>query len=231
MNCERFTAEDVTYVTRKLSNWKAPGPDGLHNFWIKHLPAAHALFAKCFSEALSDREGIPTHLTEGNTYLLYKKGDASDPKNYRPITCLSVVYKLFTALISNKIYEHCASYNLIEEEHKGCIRGELGCKQQLIIDSVVLKHAREKKRNISMGYIDYSKAFDSTPHDWMVEILNIYGVAPNIVGCLGEIMGSWRANLHLGSTNIGLITISRGIFQGDALWPLWFCLEPVVDTT
>ena len=36
-------------------------------------------------------------------YLLYKNGDKKDPKNYRPISCTNVIYKIYTSIIQNKI--------------------------------------------------------------------------------------------------------------------------------
>lgn len=159
-----------------------------------------------------------------NTVLLFKKGDPKDPKNYRPITCLSVIYKLFTAVINERLYQHCQTHQIFEAEQKGCIRAALGCKEQLTIDSVILKQVQKKQKNLNISYIDYSKAFDSVPHDWLLRVLDIYKVCPRIINTLGHLMRQWRTDLKLPSRHIGTVRIKRGIFQGDSLSPLWFCL-------
>jgi hypothetical protein len=224
MDTVDFNKTEILNSVKKTSNWKAPGPDHLHNFWIKCFTTTHEPLARSFSALLNNPEKIPHFLMVGNTFLLHKKGDTSHPANYRPITCLSVIYKLLTSLINNKIYQHCEENNLIAEEQKGCIRNSLGCKHQLTIDAVVLKQATTKQRNLHMAYIDYSKAFDSVPHDWLLKVLQMYRVCPKIQKMLDIMMRSWKIKLHVDKKNVGNINIKRGIFQGDSLSPMWFCL-------
>lgn len=183
MSLTEFTAEDVTTAAKRTSNWKSAGPDGIQNFWIKYITSVH--------EPLAPSK-VPDWLIEGITYLLYKKGDINNPQNYRLITCLSVIYKLLTALIYHKIYEHCEVNGIISEEQKGCIKRALGCKHQLTIDAVVLKQSQIKHRSLSIVYIDYIKAFDSVPHDWLLKVLDIYKIAPKVKHLLSGIMKSYK---------------------------------------
>jgi hypothetical protein len=48
-----------------------------------------------------------------------------------------------------------------------------GCKEQLIIDTVIMEQARKNNRNIYTAFIDYKKAYDSVPHSWLIKILKI----------------------------------------------------------
>lgn len=75
-----------------------------------------------------------------------------------------------------------------------------------------------------MCYIDYSKAFDSVPHDWLLKVLEIYKIHPKIQCLLRYLMEGWSTGLTCGGRALGHVSISRGIFQGDSLSPLWFCL-------
>jgi hypothetical protein len=75
-----------------------------------------------------------------------------------------------------------------------------------------------------MTYIDYAKAFDSVPHDWLLKVMEIYKVCPKIRETLKSMMSSWKTRLYANNENVGEIDIKRGIFQGDSLSPLWFCL-------
>lgn len=215
---------DIKSCIVKTSNWKATGLDKIHNFWLKHLTCIHSLLAKFFTNVLRDPDEFPEFLAQGITYLLPKKGDMKDPKNYRPITCLSVFYKLLTAIVHKKIYEHCQLNNLIAVEQKGCIKNSLGCKEQLTIDAIIMKQAETKCRNLSMGYIDYRKAFDSVPHDWLLKVLELYKINPNIITFLSHIMKKWKSQILLNNRYMTTINIRKGIFQGDSLSPLWFCL-------
>lgn len=224
MQDANITLADVEDCVKKTSNWKAPGPDHIQNFWLKSFPALFPHFARAFNKILDDPTGFPQFLGRGVTYLLPKKGDLKDPKNYRPITCLSVVYKLLTSVLHKQIYKHCETNNIINPEQRGCVKRSLGCKEQLIIDEITIKQAEVKRRNISMAYIDYKKAFDSVPHDWLIKVLEIYRVNPTIIRLLTHAMTTWETQAKIGGSAISNIKIRRGIYQGDSLSPLWFCL-------
>ena len=97
-----FTEKDVTGTVKRTSNWKSSGPDGIQNFWIKYLSATYGPPARSFTARLKDPNRSPDRLTEGITHSLHKKCEINDPQNYRPITCLSVFYKLLTSVIFDK---------------------------------------------------------------------------------------------------------------------------------
>lgn len=81
-----------------------------------------------------------------------------------------------------------------------------------------------RKRNLHICYIDYSKAFDSVPYNWLIKILEIYKISPSIRGLLAHMMTSWKTTINLNTKAIGTVDIKRGIYQGDSLSPMWFCL-------
>lgn len=223
-----ISVEDVCEVTRRTRNWASPGIDFVQNYWYKKLTATHQKLAECFNKVLRDPELFPSFLTQGITYLLPKDFNTSNPAKYRPITCLPCLYKIFTSVISRRIQRHCEINNIMTEEQKGCKRDSRGCKDQLIIDSVVTGQAVKKSRNLSMAYIDYKKAFDSVPHSYLINLLEIYKIDPLIVGFMRYAMRGWRTTLFLTDGERVLksraVYIRRGIFQGDSLSPLWFCL-------
>jgi hypothetical protein len=82
-----ITQEKVAQETRRMKNWKAPGPDQLHGFWLKKLTSLHPHLARLYQRALKD--GCPEWMTSGRTTLLQKdKEKGTAVENYRPITCL-----------------------------------------------------------------------------------------------------------------------------------------------
>lgn len=223
------TANELYDVVRKTHNWKSPGIDGIHNFWYKKLTNLHPCLVKLINDVLKKPETMPQFLTEGKTYIKPKNKDTQNPSNYRPITCLPTMYKIITAIITRKIDKHLTTHDILTEEQKGCRKKSRGCKEQLIIDSVITKQAEKNQRNLKVCYIDYKKAFDSIPHTWLVKTLEIYKIDPVIINFLEKTMSTWRTRIHLRATQGQEITteeicIKTGIFQGDALSALWFCL-------
>lgn len=225
----QITTEDVKKAITRTLNWKTPGPDKIQNFWLKKFTSTHEQLAICMNRIVEQPNLMPTFMTKGNTYLIPKTPECSaDPSKYRPITCLPTVYKILTSIISNKIYAHLETNKLLDEEQKGCRKRSKGCKEQLIIDSVIVETAKTKRASLYTAYIDYQKAFDSVPHTWLKEVLALYGVEEHLRVFMCHAMDSWSTNLVLNTpnykTDVGNIRVRRGIFQGDALSPLWFCL-------
>ncbi|CAG5035649.1 unnamed protein product [Parnassius apollo] len=80
-----ITPEDVAEAVRRAPNWKSPGLDGLHHYWLKVFVVCHAVLARQFQEAL-DQKSLPSLFTTGITHLVPKDQDTTDPSKYRPIT-------------------------------------------------------------------------------------------------------------------------------------------------
>jgi hypothetical protein len=230
-----ISVADVRRVIMRTQNWKAPGHDGLQNFWWKKFNASHSVLRAWFAKFVEDPNTIPDFMTRGVTYLLFKSGDPKEAKNYRPITCLPTVYKFFTAILAKKIQLHLDDNQVIAAEQNGCRKGAMGCKELLVVDAAVSSVAKKCKKSLSMCWIDYKKAFDSVPHSWLLKVLEVYKINPKVINVLRGCMSSWRTQLSVGKGAKAIrseeIFIKRGIFQGDGLSPLWFILamNPVSD--
>ena len=85
-----------------------------------------------------------------------------------------------------------------------------------------------KNNVINLAWIDYQKAYDSVPHSWIKEILDIYKIDKTTTNFINHSMQHWKTKLKLNHTNGTTITTSipirRGIFQGDSMSPLIFCM-------
>ena len=79
-----------------------------------------------------------------------------------------------------------------------------------------------------MAWIDYQKAFDSVPHSWINRCLELYKIEDGLRTFLRDQMTRWQTSITLSHSNgditIPDVKIQRGIFQGDSLSPLLFCL-------
>jgi len=127
----------------------------------------HREYDEGLSDSVTNPESVPVWLTEGTTYLLSKSEDTKTPNNYRPITCLTITYKILTSIITERMYTFLEHNSILPQEQKGCKRNSYGCKDQLLINKMILENCKKKNRNLSTAWIDYRKAFDSVPHDWI----------------------------------------------------------------
>ena len=207
-----------------MPNWKSPGPDLLQGFWLKKFSSLHERVRLQLKECL-DSGFVLSWLTRGRTSLLQKdKSEGNVGSNYRPITCLPLMRNLLTGVIADQMYPHLDQKKLLPEEQKVCRKGSRGTNDLLYIDGVVIKEVKSRNKKLAMARIDYKKAYDMVPHSWIIECLDLFGVAENIKNLLVNSMEKWKVMLCSGNSELDEVEIMRGIFQGDFLSPLLFVL-------
>jgi hypothetical protein len=219
-----ITPADLEKQLRKTPRWKAPGPDGIQGFWIKKFTALHDRIRRQL-QACIDTNTTPKSMTEGRTVLIMK--DASKgpvPSNFRPITCLPIMYKILTGIVADKIYEHLDNNKYIPTEQKGCHRRTQGCKDHLLLDKSITENSHKRHKNLRMAWIDYQKAYDMVPHSWIKKSLELVGTNPIVSKWLENAMENWNTTLNIDGHEIGKVKIRRGIYQGDSLSPLLFVI-------
>ena len=132
--------------------------------------------------------------------------------------------KLLTGVITDQIYAHLDQEKLLPEEQKGCRKDSRGTNDLLCIDRAVIKEVKSRYKNLAMAWIDYKKACDMVPHSWIIECLDLFGVAENIKSLLVNSMEKKKVMLCSRNSEFGEAEIKRGTFQGDPLSPLVFVL-------
>ena len=96
-----ITTNEIESATSEFSNWKSPRLDKLHNFWWNKLTTLHPKVAVAFDKLIVQPENCPDWLTTGQTTLIAKKEPTRNPSNYRPITCLPVMYKILSSIVTS----------------------------------------------------------------------------------------------------------------------------------
>ena len=208
---------------RKVSNWKKPGHDGIHGFWFKKFASIYDRLVLEMKKCLQTAH-VPEWMTKGRTTLIQKdpnKGIALN--NYRPITCLPMMWKILTAQIREEIYYSLTSRGLFPGELKGCCKGSRGTTGLLYIDQHILNESKTRRKNLAVAWIDYKKAYDMVPHNWIVNILKMYKILNEVINFIDKTMKTWRVKFTAGG-RLAEVKIQRGIFQGDALSPLLFII-------
>ena len=210
-------------------NWKAPGNDCLSNFWLKSMPCCFQLLADTMNDYIEAPERMPDWIVRGRTTLLPKSNKTSDASQYRPITCLTTYWKCLSGVLSEKITKHLNEFSILAQEQQGAIKDSYGTKVQLIINKTLVEDAIRKRKDLSMVYVDYAKAFDSVPHQWTLDVMAAYKINPVIIRFLAAAMKLWKTDLSLhyegGCVLVKDVLFKRGIYQGDSLSPLLFIIS------
>ena len=88
----------------------------------------------------------------GRTSLLQNdksKGDVAS--NYKPVTCLPLMWKLLTGVVADQIYAHLDQKKLLAEEQKGCRIASRGTNDLLYINRAVIKEVKSRSKNLAMA--------------------------------------------------------------------------------
>ena len=119
-----FTEDEIRKFVKKLKNNKAAGIDEILNEFIKcSIDIMIPLYIKLFNKVLDTGE-IPDDWLTGMIIPIYKnKGSKEDANNYRGITLLSCVGKLFTAILNQRLTEFCDNNLILKEIQAGFRKG------------------------------------------------------------------------------------------------------------
>ena len=91
---------------------------------------------------------VPHWMTIGTTSLLKKDQEMGNAEgNFQPITCLPLMWKLLTGMISEELYTYLEDTNTITNEQKGCRRKCKGTKDQLLIDKMIMQNCKRRTTN------------------------------------------------------------------------------------
>ena len=97
-----------------------PSYDGIHDFWFKKFTFIHDRLELEMNRCLQGAQ-IPEWMTKGKT--TFTQGKKPSPNNYRPITCLPIMWKILTAQVREEIYYSLTSRGLFPEEQIGSRKG------------------------------------------------------------------------------------------------------------
>ena len=75
-------------------------------------------------------------------------------------------------------------------EHKGCRQGSFGAKDQLLINKLLTEDCKTRYKSLSMAWVNYQKAYDSVPHSWLIQCLQLHKISPVLCGFLSCVMKS-----------------------------------------
>ena len=168
-------------------------------------------------------------MTTGQTTLIGNKEPTQNPSNYRPISCLPVIYKILSSIVTSRMSQNIDANKIIPNEQKENASHTYGTIDKLTINKMVMDNIKLKQQNISTEWIDYKKTFDSALHDCIIETLSIRKFDTITTKFLRKTMNNWKTSLHLNHQDSQIKTnhfsINTGIFQGDSSSGLLFILS------
>jgi hypothetical protein len=230
VNSETFNFRHTTRTTMEklighLQDDKAAGVDGL-------AVRACKVISRYISEPLThifnnavDEGHFPTDLKIGRITPIYKKGDKTDTENYRPVTVLNIISKVFERLLNYQLYEYLDTNSKLSDTQHGYRKGK-NC-QTAIVEFLDYIYQEIDKGRIPIGtFYDLTRAFDTVNHDVLIEKLTCLGVSGNASRLIKSLLSGRQNCVSLQKD--GRVFYSDtfvndiGVPQGSVLGPLLF---------
>ena len=122
--------EDLKYRIKQLARGKQPGDDGIVYEFLKDGPEELLeIIHQAINSLLTKTTKVPADWKGGMIRLLYKKGDPFLCKNYRPVVLLRAIYKLYTSILTDRLYNIAERNKLLHPSQEG-FRRDRSCGRQ-----------------------------------------------------------------------------------------------------
>lgn len=219
-----ITVNEVLLALKKMKPGKTPGVDGVSIEFFKSLPiSAIEIITSLFNDILF-YETTPSSWSEIILTLLHKKGDKSNPSNYRGIALCNCISKLFTLILSDRLEAWASRNNIVNETQNGFRRRRSCIDNIYVLQSVIHFTLRLSKGQVFALFIDFKRAFDSISHSLLWRKLYDLGVSLKFIRILKNLYDSAFFRVRVNNKYSKEIRVTEGVLQGESLSPLIFIL-------
>ena len=218
-----ITTNEVEKMIHCLDSNKSTGLDGIGSNILKickhHLTIAiTAIINNCISKGI-----FPDTLKTASVIPIYKGGCREDPSNYRPISILPTLSKLFEKHVANQLKSFFARTNILYLYQSG-FREKHSCQTALIrlVDSWLADI--DAGKYVGTVFLDFKKAFDLVDHKILLHKLKLYHFSNKAVNFFESYLSNRSQIVKIENVQSEKANITSGVPQGSILGPLLFLL-------
>ena len=179
------------------------------------------IILKLFNNILQSGEVIQDWVI-GLIVPIHKEGPKLDTSNYRGITLISCLGKLFLSILNTRLMTFTKEQNILSKSRLGFLSGNRSLDAHIIINNLVGKICHKNNSRIYSCFVDFKKAFDSIPRDILLNKLESFGIKGKIFNIIRNIYTADKACVKLGNVRSDFFDLSLGVRQGCVLSPLLF---------
>ena len=165
---QKLSMGELQKAIRKLKKKKSPGPDGITNEMLMHLPQASLQKLLDIFNLTWEKGDVPQQWKEAIMMPLLKKGkNKSKPLSYRPISLTSCVCKTMERIVNERLQWYLEKESILTAEQAG-FRQYRSTEDQTTHLAQVIEDAFQAKKVVLASFIDLQKAFDKVWTDALV---------------------------------------------------------------
>ena len=219
-----ITKDEIVVAANSLKKKKASGVDNVKNEYIKHsINKLGDAYLKLFNKVI-ETGNVPDEWGIGLIKPLYKgKGNIHDCDNYRGITLLSCIGKLFTSVLNNRLNAFITDNNILSQNQAG-FRKSHSTLDHVYSLKCLIDIFMEKKCKLYVAFVDYKKAFDSISRSALWHKLQKEHIDGKVLHVIRNMYNQVKSCVFMNDNMSDYFGSSRGVRQGENLSPLLFSL-------
>ena len=220
---ECITKDYTIKAIDNLENNYSSGHDGISNTLLKTIKNDISQSLTIIINQMLTTGIFPDAFKLSKVIPLLKKGDSSLLVNYRPISLLPTISKVFERVIDDQMYEYFNQFNLLAEQ-------QYGFRKQHSTEYAAIKLIDHVSKEMEAGktptsvYIDLSKAFDTLTFEVLLYKLKYYGVTDTAFDLLKSYLTNRKQYVVFDGCQSEHVEIYTGVPQGSILGPLFFSI-------
>lgn len=217
------TEQEIRTTIDSLKNGKAPGYDSITAEMLKEIseeisiPLAH-LINRIFSTGF-----CPSQFKMSIVKPLFKKGERTKPENYRPVSLITNITKIFEKIIKGRMTQYLDKYQMISDRQYGFRRGKSTQDAIANITSRIYEGMEDGLMTIGI-FLDLSGAFDTVDHKLLLGALEELGFRGTVLKLFRNYLSNRKQSVQIRDRISTRQTISCGVPQGTVLGPILFTI-------
>ena len=218
-----ITEQDLYNAISSTKDKLTETPEQIPPYFIKRVAKSLSFPLLYFYNYSITYNIIPSQWKQSMLVPIYKKGDRSQPANYRPIALTSSFCRILETIISGYMLQHLLANSLILPSQFGFLPNRSSCDQLLWCIHDWYKSYCQKNI-VHVIYSDITKAFDSVSHTKLITVIKSYGINNSILYWIQNFLSNRRQLVKLSTQSSSFLPILSGVPQGSVLGPLLFII-------
>ncbi|XP_071579341.1 uncharacterized protein [Temnothorax nylanderi] len=219
---EEISLEEMRRAVKRLKDGKAMGRDGIPGEVWKRGGKELESWAWKYINRVWKGGGWPENWKEGIIAPIVKKGEGKRAEEYRGVTIMPSLYKVYTAILAERLREETEEKGIVPQNQTGFRRGMGTINNIYVLNYLVNRRLEKKGGKLIVCFVDLKAAFDSVDRGVLIKAMRERGVREGLVRRTEELLSETKSRVRVRDGMGEEFWTGRGVRQGCPLSPLLF---------
>jgi hypothetical protein len=218
---EEISREEIREAINKIKDGKAAGANGVPGEVWKYGGERVTEWIIEFCNRVWKGEGWPEDWKEGVIIPIVKKGEGRKVDEYRGVTLMATLYKVYLMVVAKRIEIECEEKKVIPQNQTGFRKG-MGTMDNIYVINYLINRQLGRRKKVVALFVDLRAAFDSVDRGTLYKVMRERGIREGLIERVREVLGETKSRVRIGREMGECFWTARGVRQGCPLSPLLF---------